>query len=326
MLLLSAALLAAVGVAVALRSAGPAWEVFQERYRDLAGLPPDRPLGIEQLNACTGEVDRCTTCHLGVLRPDLLEPQVPLPLRAHPPGLDKHPPHQMGCSACHGGTGRALEQVAAHGFPGSREVDVFHRQPHLQAACARCHVPGDSPGMETLVRGANLYLELGCQMCHPLTGDGRGGWDFGPDLRASGRRSVKFLRTSLVDPSANFAQSTMPSFAVTFENEPAALEDLVVFLESLVLPRAIGCDLRQRSTALVRLPCASCHAAGGKAGGRFAHRCTYILQRSDQLSCASCHPQGVPAPGPQGERCPVLVEQRKACAACHDQAEGGAGP
>ncbi len=294
------ALAAVIGVALA-RAARPEWRLVQER----AGAGR----GIAQVETCQGQVDRCLTCH----------PKAGL-AGGHSLSLARHPPERMGCGACHGGSPRALTAHAAHAAPGTDRPDPRLKGPHLQASCAQCHVPGDRPGMEHLARGAALFTELGCAVCHPLQGNGRGGWDFGPDLRAIGRKSPAYLEIALLEPSRRQKGSTMPSFAHTFAADPGSLEDLLVFLESLALPTADrgDCSARAKRAALAELPCASCHAGpAGKASGRLGHRCVYIEAHKDSLACASCHAEAVPTPGELGGACPFVEEQRGACAACH---------
>jgi hypothetical protein len=291
----------AVLAAALARAARPEWRAAQSRQ--------GASLGIVQFETCEGEVDRCLTCH----------PKASA-AKGHAPSLAGHPPEKIGCGACHGGTPRGLTAKAAHAAPGTLGRDPRLKGAHLQASCAKCHAPGDGPGMEHLVRGATIFAELGCAVCHPLQGGGRGGWDFGPDLRAIGRRSPQSLEQALFEPTRRLKGSSMPSFAHAFEGDKGSLEDLVVFLESLALPRpGADCSARGKSAALVALSCADCHAGeGGRASGRLVHRCLYIQARKGSLACASCHTQGIPAAGASGGSCPFVAEQRGACAACHD--------
>lgn len=194
-------------------------------------------------------------------------------------------------------------------------------QPHIQASCARCHVPGAKEGQERLEQGAWLYLGLGCALCHPLTEGGRGGLDYGPDLTAIGRKSLDDLKASLLDPAANFPGSTMPSFRHALEMEPEATENLLIYLESLVLDRYPDCGNREKSQGLVGRPCADCHAGeNGRAGGRMQHGCPYLVKRAAELRCSNCHSSAGPAFGPGEGQCPVLQQHMEACAACHDSA------
>ncbi len=306
------AVLAAAGV----HALTPGWRRHQRDFVASGAVEKSRELGVLQRSTCTGEVDRCATCHLGAERADLADPRVPQPLRGHSLPLGAHTAAGVGCADCHGGSGRALDPVAAHAFPGTSQPDPLMKGPHLQAACARCHVPGETKGMERLVHGTQVFAQYGCAICHPLSGDGRGGWDFGPDLRATARRSVQFLETSLKEPTADFPDSTMPSFRTIAAADPTAFTDLLVFLQSLPLSRPERCNVRGRSQPLADLSCASCHAGPkGTASGRLQHRCAYLIDRKDQLRCGGCHAE---VPQATGRGCPVEREHRGACAACHD--------
>ncbi len=305
----------AVTVWVTVAGSDRPWQGFQDQFRLLAQLDPDRSLGIQQKSTCLDSVDRCTTCHLGLERKDMDRAEIAQPFRFHGQDMAHHLRMHSGCVSCHGGTGRALDVKVAHAMPGTRQADPLLRQPYLQASCGRCHVPGDQPGMEALVRGANLYLLLGCGICHPLTRDGRGGWDFGPDLQALGRKSLAYLEASLLEPAANFPQSTMPSFRHSFANRPQALSDMLIFLLSLGLQDSGDClSRRPESQALFSAACASCHAGGA---GHFQHRCGYLLERKTELACAACHKDSLPEPGLFAGRCPVVNEHRGNCAVCH---------
>ena len=320
MLVAASSLAAALAVA-AVRSYRTPWRSLQERFTAETGTSSQTVRGINQIRACNEEIDRCPTCHLGIENAALAGKNVPLPFRAHGPGIRGHLSERVGCSSCHGGTGRALDPDTAHARTGTEEVDSLMREPHIQASCARCHVPGSSKGQERLVQGALLYLGLGCSLCHPLGSGGRGGWDFGPDLKEIGRKSLDYLKTSLIDPEANFEGSTMPSFKHSLEKEPAATESLLIYLESLALER---CDNHRKDSEIrntVTGRCAVCHAGGsGRAGGRMSHKCVYIKERAEELKCSRCHSDGVPEKGAAKGFCPMVSQHRRSCVACHDEA------
>lgn len=320
LLVTSCALLCVLAM-VAIRAREAPWRVLQEeflvRYPG-AGDEGDAP-GIRQHYTCAARVDRCTTCHLGIDRADLAAEDVPLPFRAHGPGLGRHRPDRIGCSACHGGNGRTLDPLVAHGGSDPFSRDPLMRRPHIQASCARCHVPGAEEGQERLEQGAWLYLGLGCLLCHPVSQGGRGGLDFGPDLTRIGRKDLEYLRTSLIEPAATFPGSTMPSFRLALEREAEAMESLLIYLQSLVLDRTPACGTRDRTSGLVDRPCATCHGGEvGRARGRMKHRCTYILRGSAELRCANCHQPGIPPAGPGDGYCPLITQHRQACSVCHD--------
>lgn len=315
-------LLLGVLALVAARSLPRAYRDHQRAYYAMTGSS-GLPVEMRQVLSPAGGVDRCTSCHLGMERADLDDDaargETPPLFRPHPEATRAHLGRGAGCTVCHGGTGRALEAGVAHAMPGGTGRDPLMGPPHVQASCGRCHVPGAQPGQQHLVRGALLYLSLGCATCHPLTPGGRGGWDYGPDLRTIGRKSLAYLEASLLDPTANFPRSTMPSFERSFRGHRKALQDLLVYLQGLVLePVGAPHGHQRRSQQLVEAACTACHTgAGGRAEGRFTHRCVYLLERADRLRCAACHQEEIPAPGRFGGRCPVVVEHRGSCAVCH---------
>ena len=269
-LLLSALALLGMGALVAVQALEPAWLGYQAAQ---APDPAGRS-GILQQSTCAGGLDRCETCHMSIRRNDPKARGLAQPRSAHPDdGVVAHRRPELACSLCHGGTGRALTVEGAHAQPGHVGRDPLMKGPHRQAACARCHLPGSVAGTESLARGAQIYLELGCPVCHPLGSGGLGGADFGPDLRAIGRRSPAYLKTSLLDPAANFSGSTMPAFTRTFDGRPGPLRDLLIDLMGLALERVDSCADVERSSALARAPCATCHAGpAGRAQGRLQHR------------------------------------------------------
>jgi len=327
--LVAACALLCVLVLVVIRAQQAPWRVLQERFLAVnpGGTEGGDALGIRQYYTCAAEVDRCPTCHMGIERSDLADEDIPLPFRAHGPGLGKHLPDRAGCSACHGGSGRTLDPLVAHSRVDREARDPRMRQPHIQASCARCHVPGAQAGQERLEEGAWLYLGLGCMLCHPLHEGGRGGLDFGPDLKMIGRRNLDYLKNSLIDPTENFPGSTMPTFRLALEKEPEATESLLIYLDSLVLDRHPACGTRERTRSLVSRPCATCHAGKeGDATGRLKHRCTYLLKKSAELRCANCHASGIPATVGGEGYCPLLKQHREACSACHDGTENSFSP
>lgn len=302
-------LLAALGLmgaltVVAVRALRPEWRQVQV---GLSALEPDVDVepGIHQVIDCSGSEDRCATCHPRTHQP-------------HPPGPPCRADARLGCGTCHGGEPRALTARVAHALPGGSGTDPLMKAPHVQAACGRCHLPGAVAGTERLAAGAQRFLQLGCPVCHPLESGGKGGAAFGPNLRATGRLTLRYLTDSLVNPTANFAGSSMPSFERTLTDHPEVLTDLLIYLQALALEPLPGCAPAKGIAGLVDRPCADCHAGtGGRATGRLQHGCIYLKERVSGLNCAGCHPGDVPAAGSGNGFCPVVRQHRPACVACH---------
>ncbi len=299
----------------------PQWIRIQNAY-DGPFLGPAGFTGeIRQKKNCAGQQERCTTCHLMVNRKELMGPSVKKIYRAHPVSMIHHFSKGVGCSQCHGGNPEALDPLVAHALTNGVGKDPLMTQPNIQASCAKCHLPGSVAGTERLASGAMMFVQLGCMVCHPMQAGGAGSADYGPDLRAMGRQHLDYLRTSILEPTANFASSTMPSFRRTFEHRPKELEDLLIYVQSLTMNKASPCATRDKFNGLVRWECTRCHnGPSGKAQGRTSHSCPYIKERAQELRCSRCHPGSIPEPGFFSGRCPVVLAHRKNCAACHDTA------
>ena len=147
------------------------WTRTQRRFLKTLAKAERRGLepGIKQLIVSDlNRVDRCTTCHLAVDKPQLALAEEPF--TAHPGRLLQwHPPEQFGCTVCHGGQGLATEAAAAHGDVKHWEEPLL-RGPLVQAACARCHgnVQAIAEHAPLVVQGESLFRAKGCYGCHAV--------------------------------------------------------------------------------------------------------------------------------------------------------------
>jgi mono/diheme cytochrome c family protein len=181
------------------------WRRAQREYRQiLKEQKEDRSVhsgtferGIIQTHLpALNRVDRCASCHLGLDDPGMA--QVPQPHGMHPGDyLTEHPVQQYGCTICHGGQGRALTAMDAHGR--QREVHwtfPLLDQPYIQSSCGMCHLSifemNDEdgietvPGMEVLLHGKTIFSREGCLGCHQARGLGG---ILGPDLTQQGEKT-----------------------------------------------------------------------------------------------------------------------------------------
>ncbi len=144
---------------------------------------------IVQINVAEANiVDRCESCHMGILEP-LRITAVSMMAKgekkpdayanafvSHPePELLKvHDPNKFGCSPCHQGNGRATTSVEkAHGNYEHWLWPLFPKE-NAEAGCQTCHaadmvlLSGDVG--ETISQGKDLFRQKGCVGCHRYEG------------------------------------------------------------------------------------------------------------------------------------------------------------
>ncbi len=172
-------------------------------------------------------VERCVTCHLAVDNPMFRDG--PEPLRQHSALIDSHPPQRFGCVACHGGEGRAVTTLDAHGQGAIRAMPLLKGE-YAQAACFNCHGEESLQPREiaAVLRGRQLVNRLFCLGCHQIHGEGG---EEGPELSTVGsRRSWLWIYAHLVNPQAVTVGSTMPIFRLSRDE----IRDITVYLMTLL--------------------------------------------------------------------------------------------
>ncbi|MEZ5427027.1 MAG: c-type cytochrome [Pyrinomonadaceae bacterium] len=242
------------------------WENYQTSYfdqaRTLAKTDAEREAvsnrspNIEQIIVTQfGEqrVDRCTTCHIASDDPRFKD--APHPYKTHPYTEElgdrqidgkwerRHKFSDMGCTVCHDGQGRGLQEFYAHG------EDHFWTEPmlgyvvqenwrpefkdklkgkeYMQANCAQCHTESDFKSTPMVNKGRELFVQKNCYSCHRIEGISSG--TLGPDLTDVGKKwNLNYIHESIVEPRANSATSFMPKFKLTDDEVKA----LTIFLKS----------------------------------------------------------------------------------------------
>lgn len=160
------------------------WRRVQAEVR-LDGQPV--PVQLRQVvNPALGVADRCVSCHVSMAAGEQ---------NATGPGQRPHPnvvhdPGEFGCTACHGGQGRATLAADAHG------AVHFWPEPMLpvrssEAGCGTCHATAGVPRREVLNQWGGTFERLDCRACHRMDGRGGtirpdGGGMEGPDLSRVG--------------------------------------------------------------------------------------------------------------------------------------------
>ena len=285
------------------------WTHYQRRF--LRTLEPHERRGItggikQVIVTDLHRVDRCTTCHLAVDKPQLALAEEPF--KAHPGKfLQWHPVEKFGCTVCHGGQGLATEVAAAHGDVKDWEESLL-RGPLVQASCRQCH--GNLQAIQAyvpqLVKGQQLFKAKGCYGCHTIK-------DFGgtisQDLTEVGSKSYQLIEADyemmapphdrihwfmrklknprLLNPGVRQDRlppgeeevfpSTMPNFGLS-DNERQALTVYVLSLTasnppaSYVTPAQLepapiaNSAVEQGKVVFEKFGCAGCHGIGGRGG------------------------------------------------------------
>ena len=131
-----------------------------------------------------GIVDRCEVCHLGTREPLIIKASDMAPggpgkkpddlanaFVSHPRKelLQIHNPEKFGCSACHGGNGRATTSaVKAHGLNPFWLHPLYHKD-NTEAGCQMCHANDRvTQGADTLNLAKDLFYQRGCVGCHRM--------------------------------------------------------------------------------------------------------------------------------------------------------------
>lgn len=180
------------------------------------------------------KVDRCVTCHKGVM--DASYENEAEPFRAHP-RLDlylldntPHPYNKFGCTICHQGLDRATSFASAMHTPRDEQQEhEWHERygwhaphywdfpqlsaQHSQAACRTCHI-GEVRvrGADRYNRGLDMVESAGCYGCHKIAGyEARR--KTGPDLRrVASKLSPEWAYHWIENPSAYRPTTWMPRF------------------------------------------------------------------------------------------------------------------
>jgi len=242
------------------------WRVIQTEYRRRLSAEQGAEFSVQLRQIVVpsrGAADRCISCHLGMapgveaVRNDRLfgpHPDIP------------HEPAELGCTACHGGQGRATARADAHG-------DVDHwPEPMLPArfsaaGCGTCHTHLAIPSIDQVDRELALLERHDCLACHRL--DGRGGTFRpggaagmeGPDLSRVGLAGFRpdWYEGHLVEHRAASGGPWRYSFG---EISEAPRGEIETYLRT----RVGAPDLVAAKALFHAVGCRGCHSVGGVGG------------------------------------------------------------
>lgn len=297
----SATILLILFVAVGLVDYNREWKKYQREYNQLwpidkegnparegrnnllSRLGGELNLEIRQvvLKDLGGRIDRCTTCHLGVENPKMVNASQPY--RTHPgTHLRNHPLEKFGCTVCHLGQGQATTYRAASHQEVAFWEETMLPTKYLQAACGKCHLPIETPEAPELALGKRLFDTKGCHNCHKIGTRGR---SVGPELTKVGQpghRTPEWLYEHFKDPAAVSPGSKMPKYGFTDRQARA----LTVYMLSLVdekmgvyyLSKKIIPEISVGKALFEEKGCLACHRLYGR-GGTIGPDLTYATER-----------------------------------------------
>ena len=187
-----------------------------------------------------GIVDRCEICHLGTREPLTIKASDMAPggpgkdpdelaraFISHPRKelLQFHNPQKFGCSACHGGNGRATTSVVkGHGRHKYWLRPLFHKE-NTEAGCQMCHANDRvTQGADTLNQAKDLFYERGCVGCHRMEA-----FDREADALTNARQQISQLEDQIV---GNERQARLDIEASATADE-AEIKGLLAHAESL---------------------------------------------------------------------------------------------
>lgn len=271
----------------------PEWKSYQGEYKELLiKNAPDKALkdkaksfekDIRQIYLGTlNRVDRCTSCHLGT--ENSLMVNAKLPFKLHSGNyLKHHPEDKFGCTICHNGQGRAINEKEAHGVGHDSHWDrPLIPYEFIQSSCAACHdfEMLENEGADKIARGEKLFRERGCKGCHKLDGvggvlgnalDGVGSQPvaYFPMRSVEGERTIyTWLKEHFDDPRNIVLESEM--LANLTDEESNLLTTYVLSLRSEEVPKKYrrikalrsAKKTKDEGAQLYIMYCIACHTTG----------------------------------------------------------------
>ncbi len=292
--LLSGVVLLIYMVFAGYKEMSPEWKAYQSEYKELLiKNAPDEALKdkaksleieIQQIYLGTlNRVDRCTNCHLGAENPLMADAKIPFKLHSGN-YLKNHSADRFGCTICHNGQGRAINEREAH----AKGPESYWDRPiipseFIQSSCAACHdfEMLENKGAEKVARGEKLFRERGCKGCHKLDGvggvlgnalDGVGSQPvaYFPMRSVQGERTIyTWLKEHFDDPRNIVLDSEM--LANLTDEESNLLTTYVLSLRSEEVPkkyrRIKGIKTTKKTKddegeLLYKMYCIACHTTG----------------------------------------------------------------
>ena len=265
-----------------------------------------------------GGIDRCLTCHRGIISNEFVKSNQPfLP---HTTIEGHRDITRFGCTSCHGGQGRKID-MSAHKPEIGYGVNPFLKKPYVEAGCIQCHLPNNLVGAPHLNNGIQEYLKMGCNGCHQPGGDGIM-VGTGSDLSQMGRRTIEEITEKIL--SGQLALGYMPNFDWRYGCEQPECSEkknaLIVAVLALGIEREPFRKLWDRKNIELAFNCEKCHFDRDRITEFSYHKCPHLVDRHD-LKCKRCHAAYSKSNNVNRHRCQGLASIINSCEICHSNSK-----
>ncbi|MFO1463854.1 MAG: c-type cytochrome [bacterium] len=226
-----------------------------------------------------GTVDRCTSCHIPILKPGY--EKLKQPFQSHPninEIFNNHPVEEYGCVTCHGGQGRATqikdkpmeEGDFPHGFEHHWKNPLL-RGDFVQSSCNKCHIQQFNLDLAPVyTQGKHLFVNYGCINCHKIKGLE---WapKSGPDLsKIKEKVYPEWFLAWVKKPTAYLPKTRMPQVPWYNDQDPIKA---IAYILSVSEPfnwkygKFPGGNSDQGKELFTSVGCFACHNLDGQGGG-----------------------------------------------------------
>jgi cytochrome c2 len=238
-----------------------------------------------------GTVDRCTSCHIPILKPGYEKEKQPFKTHSNLNEIfNNHPVDDFGCVTCHGGQGRATqikhkpmeEGDFAHGFE-HHWKDPLLRGDFIQSSCNKCHVQQFELDLAPVyTQGKHLFVNYGCINCHTIKGLE---WapKAGPDLsKIKEKVYPEWMLAWIKKPTEYLPHTKMPQPPWVNEKDP--IQVMAYLLDksetfNWKYGKFAGGDAAQGKELFKSIGCLACHAVD-KEGGTAAPALDRIAEKT----------------------------------------------
>lgn len=269
------------------------WRTLQNEFNESIEKLPVKvnPVEVELRQIWVREldnIDRCTTCHLGISNSKLQT--IRQPFKVH--SKIYHDVNKFGCTVCHDGQGLSTKYNDVH-LPTEFWDQPMLSAKYVESSCGKCHIGEKLSSTPTLNFGRELLEKLNCSACHLIPAIKK---KISYSLDGIGRKLLnrKWIINWLKNPEQYAANASMPGFNLT-EKEIESLTDFLMsfklFGEGINLEPLPEVYFQNKDdedfialgqTRFREARCISCHAIEGK-GGKLAIDLSKIASKAKDV-------------------------------------------